>query len=287
LPGQGITYGSGQVDPFRVNFSRLATAQQYALQQAVAIRQRRVLHNARTNAARLKAADEARQAGDIPLACRIYCRVATDRSQNAAVQTARRRLDDLKKEAAAQTAPAIDRLASFVVESSSEMMKEEDAKRLEDSVDEMRGLIEKYGDVPEVGRRLKSTLSIHLKRPEIRAVLCEPEAKEIWQAGQALEAQESVCCAQLLYEEAAKGLPAPSALKAQKRLAELRQDPQRVADAEACRALKWCHQKFRIAEMLTKAEPRRARELFKQIAAKAPDDSQIHVEAKNRLALLD
>ena len=78
------------------------------------LRQRRIQKNAQTNAARLKAADEARSDGDIQLACRIYLRVATDRSFDSSVQAARKRLGELKAEAGAKHEELLRRLASWL-----------------------------------------------------------------------------------------------------------------------------------------------------------------------------
>jgi hypothetical protein len=73
---------------------------------------------------------------------------------------------------------------------------------------------------------------------------------------------------------------------AQERLKQLELDPQNVKDAEACRTLKWCHQKYRVAELLAKSKPQRARDLFHQIAQRAPTDSKIHQEARQQVAKL-
>ena len=63
-----------------------------------------------------------------------------------------------------------------------------------------------------------------------------------------LEGKGQVCCAFQLYEEAVRLSPAPSALAAERRLAQLKADPAQVQAAEACRVMQWCHQQYRMAE---------------------------------------
>jgi hypothetical protein len=90
----------------------------------------------------------------------------------------------------------------------------------------------------------------------------------------------------LLYEEAARKLPAPSAHAAERRLTELKADPQQVAAAEACRSLQWCHQQYRTAERVARVSPRRAKELFEQIVQRAPADSPVHAAARAEIERL-
>ena len=270
--------------------ARLYANQQYVQQQmmqrAAAVRHRRVVKNAKTNAARLKAADEARADDDIALASRVYLRVATDRSGDASVQAARQRLAELKAEAQEKHSDTLYRVTSLLDAASGDPLTDANARSLIENMLEFNELAERYGDVPEVGRQIKSTLSTHMKKPDVRAVLCEPDANQLWKDGQELEAQGHICCALLVYEEAVAELPAPSAVLAQERLEQLKSDSRNIEDAEVCRALKWCHQKYPIAEMLAKAEPDRARELYQQIAERSPTDSTIHEEAKKQLAKL-
>ena len=249
------------------------------------LRQRRIQKNAQTNAARLKAADEARSDGDIQLACRIYLRVATDRSFDASVRAARSRLAELKTEASAEHTALLGRLASWL-ETAPEHLAEDGGRGLAECMMDFSEMAERYGDVPEVGRKIKSTLSTHMKKPTVRAVVYEPQANHLWKTGRELEVQGNVCCALLVYRDAATQAPAPSALLAQERIKQLELDPQNIKDAEDCSALKWCHQKYRIAELLAKSEPQRARDLFHQIAQRAPTDSKIHQEARRQVAKL-
>ncbi len=291
----GYRYGSYGTNPyinspFAAHYARLYANQQYVQQQmaqrAAAVRHRRIVKNAKTNAARLKAADEARADNDIALASRVYLRVATDRSRDASVQAARRRLAELKTEAQEKHSAILYRVTALLNAASDAPLADADARSLIENMLEFNELAERYGDVPEVGRKIKSTLSTHLKKPDVRFVLCEPDANQLWKDGQELEAQGHICCALLIYEEAEAELPAPSAVLAQERLEQLKSDPRNVEDAKVCRDLKWCHQKYPTAERLAKAEPDRARELYQQIAQRSPADSTIHEEAKKQLAKL-
>lgn len=68
-------------------------------------------------------------------------------------------------------------------------------------------------------------------------MLNESKARELWEVAQQHEEAEAPCCAFWAYRDAAKLAPAPSAERAGQRLAQMQQDPQIVASAEACRQL--------------------------------------------------
>ncbi len=196
-------------------------------------------------------------------------------------------LADLKKEAANKHSSLVGRIASYLDNPLDQPLTDTDIRGLTECMIDFTELAKTYGDVPEIGRKIKSTLSVHLKKPIVRTVMCEPKAKHLWRTGQELEVQGHLCCAFLVYEEAVTELPAPSAHKAQQRLERLTSDPQNVKDARLCSRLKWCHQKYRVAEKLAKAEPGRARELFALIVQRAPADSRIHQEATQQIAKLN
>ena len=82
-------------------------------------------------------------------------------------------------------------------------------------------------------------------------------------------------------------LPAPSAQVAQRRLEQLKADPQQVASAEACRVLQWCHLKYRTAVRVAKVKPSKAREMFEQIVQRSPADSEVHLAAKDQIRRLN
>ena len=148
-------------------------------------------------------------------------------------------------------------------------------------------LADQYGRVPVIGRDIKSAAAKQRNQPQARAALFEPDAKRLWEEGQSLEAEGHVCCAYLLYEEATRKLPAPSARAASQRLEQLKADPQQVAAAEACRNLQWCHQQYRLAERVAQVAPDRAKDLFLQIVERSPADSTIHAEAQAQLDRLN
>lgn len=254
--------------------------------QAAAVRRRRILRNAQTNADRLRAADKALGEGDVRLACRVYLRVAADRSLDSSVQTARQRLAELKTEATARHTEVLNRLAKWLARPKDEPWTDEEAAQVSECMSGFAKLAKRYGEVPGIGKTIKSTLSTHLKKPQVRAAINEPIARRMLNSGRQLEAEDHVCCAMQAYEEAVAQLPAPSAQEAQRRLQLLSMDPENVKAADICRDLKWCHRKYRLAELLAKGEPDKACELFGKIIERSPADSAIHSAAEKQLALL-
>ena len=63
----------------------------------------------------------------------------------------------------------------------------------------------------------------------------------------------------------------------------MKQDPRIVASAEACRELQQCHKIYNRAKKLISPRPTRAKELFAQIVARAPEDSQLYRAARAHL----
>ena len=124
------------------------------------------------------------------------------------------------------------------------------------------------------------------RQPEFASVLREPQAAELLKRAQQHEEKLEPCCAYLSYEAAAQLQPAPAAIEAQKALDRLKADPQVVAGAETCRHIREGHELYHRAEMLMKdhAADDKARELFKQILDETPDDSAVHVAARQQLA---
>ena len=82
-------------------------------------------------------------------------------------------------------------------------------------------------------------------------------------------------------------MPAPSAVQAGFRFAELAEDPQVVASAQACRELKWCHQAYVRAERLLSGKPEAANEIFAEIVRRAPEDSEVYRAATRALAAMN
>ncbi|MGE0536690.1 MAG: hypothetical protein AB7O68_17095 [Pirellulales bacterium] len=152
--------------------------------------------------------------------------------------------------------------------------------------DEFDKLLWEYDDVPRVGRELRARLNKLRRSPQYALVLNEPEAARLWQLAQKHEKEQQSCCAFLVYEQAIKLTPAPSAEKARKRLTALKQDQQQVAAAERCRHLRACHKTFERAERLTKVAPDKAKELLAEVVASAPNDSELYRVARERLHTL-
>lgn len=152
--------------------------------------------------------------------------------------------------------------------------------------DEFDKLLWAYDDVPRIGRELRSRLVKLRRSPQYALVLNEPEAARLWQLGQKHEKDDQTCCAFLVYEQAVKLSPAPSAELAQKRLTSLKRDKTQVAAAERCRHLRACHKTFERAERLAKVAPDKAKQLLGEVVTSAPTDSELYRVARERLHTL-
>jgi hypothetical protein len=245
------------------------------------------MREAQSDSARLAIADQAREKGELNIASRMYLKLASNRVPTPARAEAQKRLDTIREDTRKQLDDLIQRLADVDNVSPSEQMPPESADRVKTCISELEELAEQVGRVPEVGREVKSALAQNKAKPHVRAVLDEPDAKQLWDEGQALEGKGQVCCAFLLYEEAARLSPAPSALVAERRLAELKADPAQVEAAEACRVMQWCHQQYRLAERVARVTPERARDMYAKIVERSPDGSPVRAAAQSELVRLD
>ena len=246
----------------------------------------RLMRQAQTDAARMAFAERARTEGDIQGACRLYLRVAGSRPATPFTAAARQRLVELQNEARQTAADTQRRLEGLVENTPIEQATAESLRELAACLAKFDELAKQYERVPQAGREIRVALAKHKKHSSVQAALREPDARKLWEDAQELEQQGHLCCAFLLYEEAVRELPAPSAVAAQRRLAQLKLDPQNIADAEACRNLQWCHERYRLAERVARVEPQQARELFEQIVARAPADSKIYDEAREQITRL-
>ena len=152
--------------------------------------------------------------------------------------------------------------------------------------DEFDKLLWAYDDVPRIGRELRSRLVKLRRSPQYALVLNEPEAARLWQLAQQHEKDDQTCCAFLVYEQAIKLSPAPSAELAQKRLTALKRDKTEIAAAERCRHLRACHKTFERAERLAKVAPDKAKQLLGEVVTSAPTDSELYRVARERLHTL-
>jgi hypothetical protein len=147
-------------------------------------------------------------------------------------------------------------------------------------------LIEQYENVPTVASELRRHVARQRRQPEYAAVLNEPKAKTLWELGQQHEKKGEPCCAYWMYDRSARLVPAPSALRARDRFAEMKRDAAVVAAAETCRCIRECHGAYLIAERLIALKPERAKERLAEIVQRAPEDSEVYRLAKARLAEL-
>jgi hypothetical protein len=262
----------------------LAIARAQAEARAAAL-MREAEKNAAVAEVRMAVADRLRDEGDIATAARIYVKLAVSKKSSAHAEAARDRLSQLGDEAKAKLAELDGQLASIGQGDDGQQTSAERFAEIREVFDRYEEASRQYGGLP--GRE-GVTVRGHVKRqgakPEFRAALNEPGASALWQRGQELEADDAACCAFCLYEEALQLLPAPSAIKAQDRLAEMKKDPQAVEAARNCQEVQWCLKTFERAERLAKVRKDRARELFQEVLAKAPRDSRVYADT---VAMLD
>lgn len=229
------------------------------------------LRRAKNNQQRMAYADRARQEGKPRLAAMLYLRVALQVPKDKHNGQAKAALKAMAKDGEAEMKKADDLLAQ---------------DRIEEAFEKLDYLEWAYEEVPVFNSKIKShvTKLRHDKRYE--AVLNEKPAALLVAEAQKQERDDARCCAYWIYEEAAKYVPAPSAIKAAERFASMQKDPQIVAEAEECHVLQECEKKFHSAELLEKTLPNQAVTLFKEIVEKSPKDSEIHKDALDELAKL-
>src|SRR5258707_4208516 len=81
--------------------------------------------------------------------------------------------------------------------------------------------------------------------------------------------------------------PAPSAEQAKTRLMQLQAANKSIAsEANQCKNLQLCHEKYRRAMSIKATVPDRAREYLSQIIELAPPDTSIHKAARGQIAML-
>ena len=259
--------------------SNIALRQAAMVRAAVMARQAQLMKKAATATARLDVAEKAYQEGDLRVASRIYLRLALSRSNVPATAEAKSRLKQLAEEARTKL-DAIDEKLTADGSVSSPGDQQTPSKQWTDQVTEAfreyKQLEDNYEDVPVVNREIRSRVGKQRRRPEIAAVLNEPEAASLLEVARQHEKNNEHCCAYWVHERASKLLPAPSAQIASDRFAEMKQDADAVAGAKSCRDVRECHVIYRRAEMLLDKRPTRAKELFSEIVSRTPEDSEIH-----------
>jgi hypothetical protein len=255
--------------------------------------QAQLWRTAQNDAARLAAADKARDDGKIKVAARLYLRLAKSRPANPSTESARAALAELAAEANRKL-DEIDKRLEEGRPSPGELLRADDrrdrsahtqwAQTVRGAFDQYHRLVQDYEVLPAVANKLKGHVSSQRHRPDIALVLNEPEAQGLWKAGQQHEAEGHRCCAYWVYRRAAQLVPAPSAERARRRLAEWEGDGELLKAAEICREVQQCHNLYLRAQRISQADPARAQELLSEIVRRAPEDSQIHRTAQSDLA---
>jgi hypothetical protein len=226
---------------------------------------------AKNNQERMRYAEQARKEGKPRLAATLYLRVALQRPKDKNAGAAKAALKSMANEGRAEMNKADELLAQ---------------DRILEGLDRLDYLVWAYEEVPEFNEEIKSHVNKLHRDPRYESVLKERPAADLFAAAQKQESDGERCCAYWTYEEAAQFTPAPSAVKAAERLEAMKKDPEIVAEAEECRTLQECHKTFHSAELLEKNLPNKADELFKQILAKAPRDSEVYKCAQEEIAKL-
>jgi hypothetical protein len=277
-------------------YARAATAanQFAAAQSATAAAVKALWEKSQNAAARLKAADEAHDRGDIRTAVRLYVRLAMSRPSNESSLAAKTRLDLLADEARTKQAEIDETLphgepspGDFVVNQNDPLVAAHLAAwktTVGTAFEQYQQLVSTYQAVPSLGGKLKTHVDHQRHKPAVAMVLNEPEAKTLLETGLEHEAAGHPCCAYWVYRQAVQLAPAPSAVKAKARLEVVEKVPNIEALAASCREMQRCHQIYARAERALKVNPDRARELFAEVARRAPTDSEVCRAAERQLA---
>jgi hypothetical protein len=225
---------------------------------------------AKNNQQRMQYAAQARKEGKPRLAATLYLRVALSaKDKNAgAAKTA---LKEMAKEGEAEMQKA-DQLLS--------------EGKIVEGFEKLDYLAWAYEEVPSFNTKIEAHVTKLHHDPKYQSVLNEKPAADIVAQAQKMEQEDARCCAYWAYEEAAKLVPAPSALKAEERFAAMKKDPEIVAEAEECRVLQECEKTFHSAKLLEKSLPNQAQSMFKEILEKAPRDSEVYKFSQEELAKL-
>ena len=265
LPSTALARGHGR----GVNIFGMVAA--FAAQRAAWMAREKAAEAARVaknNQERMKYADQARQEGKPRLAATLYLRVAlTRKDKNAGA--AKAALKQMGEEGRAEMQKADEMLAQG---------------KIEEAMDRLDYLAWAYEEVPKFNEEIKSHVTRLHNEPRYQAVVNEKPAALMLAHAQDQEQNDARCCAFWVYEEAAKLVPAPSAIKAQERYEAMKKDPEIVAEAEECQTLRECDKTLHQAELLRKSLPDKAELLLKEVVAKAPRDSETHRDALQMLA---
>ena len=260
----------------------------------------RLARKAKTNPKKLAAADKQYEEGDIATAALIYGRLAASRPRGQYSIQAQQRLRKIQDDARSELAQ-IDKTLQQPSQPSSKNSairpaetaeirneriaaeKQAEKQYVLDAFQQYAKLQQSYGRVPVVGKEIRKHIYRQKKRPEFAVVLNEVEAEHLWSLGQQHEQDGQLCCAYQVYQQAAELSPAPTARLAERRVELLSADEGILESVKTCNDLQWCHDKFGVAELFARVNPKKAKEVYSKIIVKAPKDSKVYVAALDRL----
>lgn len=235
-------------------------------------------------------ADQAEQTGDIKVAARLYRRISLSRPRTEVTVTAQDRLSKIQGAAQSKLQSLEDQLNALTgkgsVPSAFQTAKIDNQKVIDIFAD-LDKLALEYAGVDSIENKIQERTEKLRRQKQFAAVLQEPAANELLKSGQRHEEAQQLCCAYLAYEQAAFLLPAPSGEQAKARMAKLEAaNKSIVSDANNCRNLQLCHEKFRRAMSIKTTAPNKARTYFSEIIELAPPDTSVHKAAREQIAML-
>jgi hypothetical protein len=259
-------------------------------------------------------AQEAEAAGDLPVAARLYRRLVGRRPVSNLNKQANERLEVIERDALTKLdaivadlkggeqqsvkAPggddqdrdrpsrAISRAAVDSSPPAALKQRQTDPRAVTAAFQAMDELAKEYAGVVNVDKVLTQRINRLRQQEYYAAILNEPGAAELHKFGRLYENKGELCCAYLVYEEAAALAPAPSAKLAKRRFEEMKKDEGVVEAARACRQLQSCHAYYERAEAMLPSAKETAIKYFIQICQIAPADTEVHQAARAQLARL-
>jgi hypothetical protein len=291
--GGYVPYGRYAFGTHLLNAARAAALQEESLRRRMAKNQN--LWNI---------AQQAEQGSDLRVAARLYQRIALSRPRTEVTVASQQRLALIQSTAQAKFDAVENALHSLTgrgsdnsasqnapsalkrVPSASQLanIDEGEVTRRFAQLDE---LILEYAGVDSIEDKLQDRADRLRRQKVFAAVLQEPAASQLWELGQKHEQEQKLCCAFLAYEQAANLAPAPSGEKAKARVRELQASNKSiVAEADQCKTLQLCHEKYRQAMALKPTLPESARKYLAEILERAPPDTSVHKAAREQIAML-
>jgi hypothetical protein len=235
-------------------------------------------------------AQQAEQGGDMRIAARLYQRIALSRPRTEVTTAAQQRLSQIQGTAQSKLQALEDQLNSLSGRAagvpSALQNARLDAEQVTRIFDDLDKLAVEYAGVDSIENKIQERVDKLRKQKPFAAVLQEPAANELLKVGQKHEEGQRQCCAYLAYEQAANLAPAPSGEQAKTRLRILQADKSIVAEANTCRNLQLCHEKYRRALAIKATVPDRARAYLSEIIELASPDTSIHKAAREQIAML-